>query len=300
MVIQPSLDSAGELPLYRQLGGYLHDKIKIGELRPGDRLPPTRDLAGQLGLNRTTVSAAYDLLQADGLIESRGGRGSFVRDLSLPVPPSGALWQRALRPSVVRPSLPPAAGVIDFTTSRPSANLFPLDEFRVVGGDVLQSPELGRSAATRLASGLRTSAATLVARCHSGRSGSPRRRHPDHQRLSAGGRSAAPRAGASRAIALLIEEPVYPGLRNSFQEAARNSSASRWTRRARSGCARSCHARREIARGDAVVPESNRRHHPRRRTGPSCCAWRSAHGVVVIENDIYAELRYSGPKLPPL
>jgi 2-aminoadipate transaminase len=44
------------------------------------------------------------------------------------------------------------------------------------------------------------------------------RRHPDHQRLPAGRRSAAPRAGApGRKVA--IEEPVYPGLKNLFLEA---------------------------------------------------------------------------------
>ena len=78
MEIRPSLDHESALPLYRQLGSYLLGLIEGGQLQPGDRLPPTRELAGQLGLNRTTVSAAYELLETDGLIRGEVGRGSYV------------------------------------------------------------------------------------------------------------------------------------------------------------------------------------------------------------------------------
>ena len=44
----------------------------------GERLPATRELAGSLGLNRTTIAAAYELLESDGLIRGHVGRGSFV------------------------------------------------------------------------------------------------------------------------------------------------------------------------------------------------------------------------------
>jgi len=75
MEIRPNLDAQSETALYRQLGSYLQDLIRSGELAAGDRLPPTRELAGQLGLNRTTVSAAYDLLESEGLIKGEVGRG---------------------------------------------------------------------------------------------------------------------------------------------------------------------------------------------------------------------------------
>src|ERR1700709_1986349 len=68
MEIRPNLNPQSEVPLYRQLGLYLQRLVETGELRTGDRLPPTRELAGQLGLNRTTISAAYDLLEQEGLI----------------------------------------------------------------------------------------------------------------------------------------------------------------------------------------------------------------------------------------
>src|SRR5437899_11678391 len=97
MEIRPELNADSKLPIYRQIGDYLQGLIESGSLRPGDRLPPTRELAGHLGLNRTTVSAAYEMLEAGGLIQGSVGRGSFVRD----VPhreTEGLNWSRALTP----------------------------------------------------------------------------------------------------------------------------------------------------------------------------------------------------------
>src|SRR5579871_4703723 len=74
MVLNPQ----SEVPLYRQVFEQLALQIRSGDLARGERLPPTRELAGQLGLNRTTVSAAYELLEAEGLIAGQVGRGSFV------------------------------------------------------------------------------------------------------------------------------------------------------------------------------------------------------------------------------
>src|SRR5271170_4080065 len=65
-------------PLFRQLCSHLKGMIDSGALPRSSRLPATRELAGQLGLNRTTVSAAYALLESEGLIAGHVGRGSFV------------------------------------------------------------------------------------------------------------------------------------------------------------------------------------------------------------------------------
>src|SRR5580693_5417752 len=74
----PVLSPNSETPLYRQLFEHIASQIRSGELAKGERLPATRELAGQLGLNRTTVSAAYELLESEGLISGQVGRGSFV------------------------------------------------------------------------------------------------------------------------------------------------------------------------------------------------------------------------------
>jgi len=62
MEFRPALIHDSEIPLYRQLFEQIASKIRSGELARGERLPATRELAGLLGLNRTTVSAAYALL----------------------------------------------------------------------------------------------------------------------------------------------------------------------------------------------------------------------------------------------
>ena len=71
-------DERSSIPIYRQLADKIADLIRTGVLSHGERLLPTRELAGQLGLNRTTVSAAYEVLESDGLIQGHVGRGSFV------------------------------------------------------------------------------------------------------------------------------------------------------------------------------------------------------------------------------
>src|ERR1700730_16735853 len=81
MEFRPKLDHSVEVPLYRQLYEQIGQQIRSGQLPRGERLPATRELAGQLGLNRTTVSAAYELLETEGLISGQVGRGSFVADL---------------------------------------------------------------------------------------------------------------------------------------------------------------------------------------------------------------------------
>src|SRR5262245_12114735 len=78
MEFRPALAHDSEVPLYRQLFEQIASKIRSGELTRGERLPATRELAGLLGLNRTTVAAAYELLETEHLIAGQVGRGSFV------------------------------------------------------------------------------------------------------------------------------------------------------------------------------------------------------------------------------
>lgn len=63
------------------LHGQLRAAILDGRLKPGLRLPATRELAEALEVSRNTVVAAYDLLLGEGYIEARRGAGNFVADL---------------------------------------------------------------------------------------------------------------------------------------------------------------------------------------------------------------------------
>jgi len=79
------------ISLDRSAPGTLKDKLKIallaqirsGALRSGDRLPPTRILADQLGLNRGTVSSVYDELVAEGVLNAHVGRGTYVEGIAM-------------------------------------------------------------------------------------------------------------------------------------------------------------------------------------------------------------------------
>ena len=136
MEFRPNLDPASDVPLYRQLGLYLRRLMESGELHRGDRLPSSRELAAKLGLNRTTISAAYEVLESEGLIKGEIGRGSYVSAMP-PVRTETLNWSRTLTPSVSTPAPGPASGVINFTSSRPSEKLFPVEEFRESCREVL-------------------------------------------------------------------------------------------------------------------------------------------------------------------
>lgn len=73
------IDGNGDLPIYLQIKYQLSYLITTERLAPGARLPPVRNLAEQLSINQHTVAQAYRELQADGLIDSAVGRGSFVK-----------------------------------------------------------------------------------------------------------------------------------------------------------------------------------------------------------------------------
>src|SRR5688500_8151567 len=63
---------------YRWLYDALRAEILEGRLRPGARLPGTRDLAGQYGLSRGTIVSAFEQLQAEGYVEGSVGSGTYV------------------------------------------------------------------------------------------------------------------------------------------------------------------------------------------------------------------------------
>lgn len=77
-----TLDSGLTQPLYMQIRDQIRERILSGALRVGDRLEPSRELARQLGVHRTTVGNAYADLGAEGLIEGTVGRGTFVSPLA--------------------------------------------------------------------------------------------------------------------------------------------------------------------------------------------------------------------------
>jgi GntR family transcriptional regulator / MocR family aminotransferase len=68
----------GEKPLHRQIYDAFRAMILERRLQPGQQIPSTRALAGELGISRIPVLGAYAQLLAEGYIESRSGAGTFV------------------------------------------------------------------------------------------------------------------------------------------------------------------------------------------------------------------------------
>ncbi len=140
-----TLDPSLGLPVDVQLREQLRDRIVSGALRPGDRLEPSRQLAKQLGVHRTTVGNAYADLAADGLIEGTVGRGTFVSafDATLPAAARQArraandvFWDRVLSHEpeddslgrLMASALDPEA--ISFASTRPTEELVPVELVR--------------------------------------------------------------------------------------------------------------------------------------------------------------------------
>jgi DNA-binding transcriptional MocR family regulator len=85
--------------LGEQLAARFADRIATRALPPGARLPSVRECARQQGVSPSTVVAAYDQLQAQGLVEAQRQRGFFVREAAAP---------RGATPAPLRPPTLPA------------------------------------------------------------------------------------------------------------------------------------------------------------------------------------------------
>jgi 2-aminoadipate transaminase len=305
MLPRPELDPQSADPLYRQLYRHIRQAIQSGRLVKGDRLPATRELAGMLGLNRATVSAAYELLESEGLVKAHVGRGSFVdSDQLFPLP--NLNWQELLHNSERRlagnPTAMAASGeMISFATSRPSERLFPMEEFRANCQEVLASRQ-----------------ARAILQLGSPNGYAPLRRYlldeariadvasPDDDVIITNGCQQAldllQRVLISPGDTVLLEDPVYPGLHHAFARAG-----------ARLVGVPVGSGGLDIARLEQLLGHEHPKmlvvtpnfQNPTGETLP--LAARSAvlrlakqAGTIVVENDIYGDLRYHGQSLATL
>jgi 2-aminoadipate transaminase len=304
MEIRPNLDSKSGVPIYRQLGSYLQNLIETGDLRSGDRLPPTRELAGQLGLNRTTISAAYELLETVGLIKGEVGRGSYVCGGPERSPHAGGgdslNWSRALTASVSTSAGAGAAGTINFTSSRPSEKLFPIDEFRECCREVLDSRNLKALMQLGSPGGYEPLRRYLLDRAIQNGIA----RDSDEILITNGCQQALDllrRALVRTGDKVALEEPVYPGLKNLFLEAGAQLIGVPSV-----GEGIDLYSvQRAFEAGAKVLIVTPSFQNPTGATMPAAhraeiCRMAFAAGVAVLENDIYSELAYEGNSLPRL
>jgi 2-aminoadipate transaminase len=252
-------------------------------------------LAGLLGLNRTTISAAYDLLETEGFVRGHVGRGSFVVGL----PSASAADWTLDSPRVDSESPPPApAGAISFESARPSADLFPIDDFRRSCDEALSGP----GAANILQLGSSYGYAPLREYLL----GAARRdglvRDGDDVLITNGCQQAldlVQRVLIRPGDPVLVEDPIYPGLKNLFLRAGARLVG--------------LPVGPEGLRVDALDAAPRARilvttptfQNPTGATMPAnarlaLLAAARERGLLVIENDTYGDLRYEGSAAPPL
>ncbi|MEZ5247044.1 MAG: GntR family transcriptional regulator [Acidimicrobiales bacterium] len=87
------VDANDPVPVYEQIRSQIERMVASGALRAGVQLPTIRQLAADLGLSKGSVERAFQLLESEALIETRGRAGSFVRS---PRPAAAAQAEAAL------------------------------------------------------------------------------------------------------------------------------------------------------------------------------------------------------------
>lgn len=116
-----AIDPTHALSLFEQIYEALRTRVTSGKLASGDRLPPTRKLAQELGVSRTTIVTAYDQLIAEGFAHAKAGSGVYVSDIgeielvTRPAQSPPALKQQEIRPKQHAP----------FSPGQPDNRLFP-------------------------------------------------------------------------------------------------------------------------------------------------------------------------------
>lgn len=102
-----AMDPASGSPMYQQLSDWFRQAIINGHLRPGQRVPSTRNLAGELKISRIPVLGAYEQLQAEGYLETFNGAGTCV---ARSIPSDLIVHAKANKPRLLRqPAEAPAA-----------------------------------------------------------------------------------------------------------------------------------------------------------------------------------------------
>src|SRR5260370_1176957 len=148
------LQPQSHVPLYIQLRDQLRALVHAGDLRPGDRIPASRELATMLGVHRTTVANAYAELESEGLIQGHVGRGTFIKGngnglkITPPAPPvlngnGGIRWELLFADergeeilSRLTANVPEDA--LSFVMARPAEEFFPIEELQTCVSSVLR------------------------------------------------------------------------------------------------------------------------------------------------------------------
>lgn len=300
--------SRGREPLSRQVYLGLRQAILSGSLRPGDRLPSTRDLAEQLRISRTVVLLAYDQLLAEGYVTASTGSGTYVSHQMARNPSAAPGRPARLRLSrfgstvaasiatVDTPQLPSTAPRYNFVYGRSDLATFPFESWRRMlarearkatarhfdYGSALGNPDL-RAA---ISSHLRRSRAVVC--------------NPSQVLIVNGSQQALDlviRVLVEQGQPVAIENPQYDGAREAFRAAGARLrpvpvdrdglNPARLPEDARLAFVTPSH---QFPTG-AILPLERRL---------ALLAWARRRNAVIIEDDYDGEFRYDGRPLESL
>ncbi|MGL4737167.1 MAG: PLP-dependent aminotransferase family protein [Cellulosilyticaceae bacterium] len=121
------LDNTCDEPLYLQLFGQIKKAILATELTLGQKLPPIRTLASNLGVNNVTVINAYKALENAGYVASKKGSGYYITS---PTSPQLSL--------LTQPPLAGQSHFINFSSASPDPSIFPTDSFKACLNEVIE------------------------------------------------------------------------------------------------------------------------------------------------------------------
>lgn len=300
MELHVTLTGTGDLTA--QIYAQLRDAILRGRLAGGDRLPASRDLAARLDVARGTVTAAYDRLLAEELLEARRGAGTFVAPGCVPPPApeqagrtGGAITPRGPWQVPGTPPQLPGAVAVDFSVGVPDPDLFPLATWRRLVSGALRRGRLstvtyGDTGPSRLEE--------QVAR-HAGLSRS----------VSARPEDVVVTAGAQQAVDLVARVLVEPGDVVAVEDPGYTAAARLLeTHRAR---VRGVPVDAEGLVVDALPDTARLVHVTPSHQHPTGAAmslarriallqWASRHDAVIVEDDYDSEFRFADRPLEPL
>ena len=307
------IDRESGVPVYMQIRSGIRDLILSGRLPDGFRLPPERQLAAALGVNRTTILSAYRELKADGLVDAHVGRGTEVvskQAVRSSVEPAGPLpWRQLARDGGVREPDPLVRDVLALTERHdvislqaglPAAELLPLDDLRRVQEEILvrKGPEALLHSPTEGVTAFREAICRHMV---------PRgiRSSPEEVLVTSGsqqGLDLVARTLLSPGDVVVVEEPSYFGALEAFRSARvrllgvpadgdgmRTDLLEALLARQRP---RLVYTLPTFQNPSGSVLSLERRRHLLE------LAWR--HQVPVLEDDTYSDLRYEGSALPSL
>src|SRR3954453_3331948 len=143
------LDRDGPVSITQQLVDLFAAAIEDGKLEPGEKLPTTRALAAEAGVNHLTAARVYRRLAELGYVTASVGRGTFVRTLG-PAASEGEgddwqVWAMPDRPATYSEQVQDDAfrlarepGIISLSTGWPAPQLYPTEELAQITADVFR------------------------------------------------------------------------------------------------------------------------------------------------------------------